>query len=141
MTVFQTNKGNKMLLFFGIVSILFHIWAFIMESVLFMKPKIYKIFGVRTFDEALSMKLLAFNQGFYNLFLALVMILGLVLIRSTHAGQIGAGLLIASSFCMMGAGAVLIASKPLAWPAGLIQAVPPLIVLVKVCYMTWHLKL
>ncbi|MCO4794111.1 MAG: DUF1304 domain-containing protein [Bacteriovoracaceae bacterium] len=125
-----------MLIFFGIISILFHVWAFIMESVLFMNPKIFKIFGLRTVEDAGLVKLMAFNQGFYNLFLALIMIAGLFLHNHSGKAMLGSGMLIASAFCMMGAGAVLIASKPSAWYAGVFQAVPPMLVLVKVYYET-----
>jgi putative membrane protein len=125
-----------MLYFFGGISILFHVWAFVMESILFMNPKIFKAFGLRSAEDAGIVKLMAFNQGFYNLFLALVLLVGLVLARTPDKAMLGTGLAIGAAFCMTGAGAVLIISKPSAWYAGLIQSVPPLIVMVSLFYKT-----
>ena len=104
-----------MLYFFAIFSIVFHIWAFIMESVLFMRPYVYKQFGLRSLEEATSVKLFAFNQGFYNLFLALVLLFGLVLSTDSAQALLGTGLMMGSAFCMTGAGIVLMISKPNAW--------------------------
>ena len=128
------NLEASMLYFFGGISILFHVWAFIMESLLFMNPKIFKVFGLRTAEDAGIVKLMAFNQGFYNIFLALVLLVGLILARTPDKVMIGTGLAMGAAFCMMGAGAVLIISKPSAWYAGLIQGIPPLIVLITLYY-------
>ena len=75
------------------------------------------------------MKLLAFNQGFYNLFLALVLLFGLVLSTDSTQTLLSTGLMMGSAFCMTGAGIILIISKPSAWYIGLTQAIPPLIVM------------
>ena len=118
-----------MLYFFAAFSIVFHVWAFVMESILFMRPAVYRVFGLRSLEEAKTVKLIAFNQGFYNLFLALVLLAGLYLIHDATQIILGTGLAIGAAFCMTGAGMILIISKPDAWYAGLIQAIPPLIVI------------
>ena len=123
-----------MIYLFEGISILFHVWAFVMESILFMNPKIYKVFGLRSAEDAGLVKLMAFNQGFYNLFLALVLLVGLVLARTPDKAMLGTGLALGATFCMTGAGAILIISKPSAWFAGLIQAISPLIVMVNLFY-------
>ncbi len=123
-----------MLYFFGGISILFHVWAFVMESILFMNPKVFRVFGQKSAEDAALVKLMAFNQGFYNLFLALVLMAGLLLTRNADKAMLGTGLAMGAAFCMAGAGAVLIISKPSAWYAGLIQGIPPLIVLVSLFY-------
>ena len=64
-----------MLLIFAGIALLFHIWAFLMESLFFMNPKVYPLFGARSAEEAQAVKLMTFNQGFYNLFLALWLLL------------------------------------------------------------------
>ena len=94
---------------------IFHILAFMIESVFFMSPKIYQLFGLSTRDEAKIMKVMAFNQGFYNLFLALSMALGLAFYMSSDYMLIGVGIMISSSICMAGAGIVLVISEPKAW--------------------------
>jgi putative membrane protein len=123
-----------MLYFFGGISIFFHTCAFIMESILFMRPKTFKLFGLRSAEDAGIVKLMAFNQGFYNLFLALVLLVGLILAQTPEKAMIGIGLALGAAFCMTGAGAILIISKPSAWFAGLIQSISPLIVMVNLFY-------
>jgi putative membrane protein len=119
-----------MIIFFGILSILFHIVAFMLESVFFMNPKVYRQFGLLNKEEATIVKLMAFNQGFYNLFLALGMTLGLTLYINPHYTLIGSGIMIGPGVCMTGAGVILLLSEPKAWHTALVQGIPPLIILV-----------
>src|SRR5579885_3155763 len=49
--------------------IIFHIYAFALEALLWEKPFVMKIFGL-TKDAAESSRALATNQGVYNLFIA-----------------------------------------------------------------------
>lgn len=85
----------------GIVHVLF----FVLESFLFDKPAGRKAFGT-TEPEAAAMKFLAFNQGFYNLFLALGAFAGVALVvcGRDEAGRAIVGFACA---CMAGAAAVL----------------------------------
>lgn len=53
-----------------------HVLFFVMESLLWTKPKIRENFGLSEQD-AQTTKLLAYNQGFYNLFLAIGTFAGL----------------------------------------------------------------
>ena len=46
-----------------------HVLFFAMESVLFMRPAVHRRFGVSR-EHAEVVRPMAFNQGFYNLFLA-----------------------------------------------------------------------
>jgi putative membrane protein len=57
---------------FAAIAGFIHVLFFLMESVWWMHPKVHKNFGIKSFDEATQFKLSFFNQGFYNLFLALV---------------------------------------------------------------------
>lgn len=111
------------------LAIFFHFYAFIVESIMFMKPKNYLTFGARNEEQAKAMKVLAFNQGFYNLFLAIIMGIGLALFQEIKTVEIGAGFLMSSAFCMAGAGAVLFLSKPSAWYISIAQSLPPAIIL------------
>lgn len=56
---------------------LLHVWIFILESFLWTKPFGRRVFGM-TAEQAETSKVLALNQGFYNLFLAAGLIWGLV---------------------------------------------------------------
>ena len=60
----------NLFLLFAFLAALLHCLFFYLESIAWMKPKTYKTFGVKEESEAKILKLLYFNQGFYNLFLA-----------------------------------------------------------------------
>ena len=92
-----------------IFSILFHVLAFFLESVWWNSKKTHKIFGVKTEDSS-KVAGFAFNQGFYNLLLAIIELYGVFLV---HFGgddryMFGKGLICAACFVMAGAGAVLV---------------------------------
>ena len=72
---------------------------------------------------------MAFNQGFYNLFLAIGIVAGLALVA---AGQVEAGRAVVLFACasMVGAGAVLLATNRRFLIGSSIQAVPPLVAIV-----------
>jgi putative membrane protein len=72
---------------------------------------------------------MAFNQGFYNLFLAIGIVGGLVLVAS---GSVDAGraIVLFASTCMVGAGLVLLATNRRFARSAAIQAGPPLIAIV-----------
>ena len=58
-------------LVFAALAALLHVYIFTMESLTWTSPRTRATFGT-TAEEAETTKLLAFNQGFYNLFLAIV---------------------------------------------------------------------
>jgi putative membrane protein len=58
---------------------LVHVYIFVIESLQFEKPSTLRTFGIRAEDAAV-MKPWAFNQGFYNLFLAIGAAAGVVLV-------------------------------------------------------------
>ena len=68
---------------------------------------------------------MAFNQGFYNLFLA-VGIIGGSLIAITHE-TVGFTLMLFAASSMVGAGLVLFLSTKRSRRAALLQAIPPLV--------------
>lgn len=104
---------------------LFHLAVFALESVLFRKPSTWKRFRIASRTDAEVVRPWAFNQGFYNLFLALGALGGLV-----AGGDEGHAISLFACACMAGAGLVLIASdRRMARPAAL-QAVPPIVALV-----------
>lgn len=107
-----------------VLAVAVHAYVFVLESLSWMHPRTRAVFGIATEQEAATMRLLAFNQGFYNLFLALVALAG-VLLTAVGASAAGAALLIAGAGSMVGAGVVLVASDPRLLRAALVQALPP----------------
>ena len=75
-------------------------------------------------------KPMAFNQGFYNLFLAVGILLGAVVAISRET--IGFTLMLFAASSMVGAGVVLLLSSKRSRKAALLQALPPLIGIVSV---------
>jgi putative membrane protein len=102
-----------------------HVYIFVMESVLWVRPSTWKTFGIRSQDDAATIRPMALNQGFYNLFLAIGVILGLLLLTV----QPGAGFTLVFFSCasMLAASLVLVVSNPRLARAALIQGLFPLI--------------
>lgn len=116
---------NTIAQIFVVLAGVFHLAVFAMESLVFMKPSTYKRFGVPNEAEATISKPWAFNQGFYNLFLALGALGGLV-----AGGNKGHAISLFACACMAGAGIVLVASNRRMVRAAAMQAGPPIIALV-----------
>jgi len=70
---------------FAALAALLHVYIFVMESVQWSQPRIWKRFGVPDQQTADATKPMAYNQGFYNLFLAIGAILGIVLFWAAGA--------------------------------------------------------
>ena len=103
-----------------------HLLIFFLESVLWSKPTTWQAFGLKTQEEADIVKPMAYNQGFYNVFLSIGVGAGLVMIGSTNWVQGGFAITLFACASMVLAATVLITSSKLARPA-LIQGVPPLL--------------
>ena len=104
-----------------------HILIFCMESLWWTTATVQERFG-QTREQARATRLFAFNQGFYNLFLAIGTFAGLALMLMEHPGS---GLLLVSwnCLCMVGAALVLAASAPRMRRGALIQGAAPLLFL------------
>lgn len=104
---------------------LVHVYIFVLESVLWTRASTRRTFGVRTAEDAETLKPMAFNQGFYNLFLAIGTVVGLILVvlGMTTAG---AALAFLAAGSMVAAAVVLVLSSPKLWRAAAIQGVLPL---------------
>jgi putative membrane protein len=105
---------------------LLHGYIFLMESVWWTRPATWKRFGVADQAAADTTKPMAYNQGFYNLFLGLGAALGLVLY---WAGSTAAGttLVLFTMACMVLAAAVLTTTGRGYLRAALIQGTLPLV--------------
>jgi len=100
-----------------------HGYVFVMESLTWTSPRTRATFGTSP-DEAAATKELAFNQGFYNLFLAVLVVLGSVLYAADRR-DVGLTLVVAGAGSMAAAGVVLLVSSPSKARAALVQLVPP----------------
>ncbi|MDR6504890.1 DUF1304 domain-containing protein [Arthrobacter oryzae] len=63
-------------LVFAFIAALLHVYIFTMESLTWTRPATWKRFGVASQADAETTRPLAYNQGFYNLFLALGALIG-----------------------------------------------------------------
>jgi len=115
---------------FAAVAALIHVYIFVLESVTWTKESTRKVFGVRSAEDAELMKPLAYNQGFYNLFLALGVVTGLIMICAGAVAQGGFALAIFALLSMVLAAVVLITSNPKMARSALIQGAAPLLGLV-----------
>ncbi|MGH3633279.1 DUF1304 domain-containing protein [Mycobacterium sp.] len=86
-----------------------HVYIFVLESLLWTAPRTRAIFGTSE-EEAVTTKLLAFNQGFYNLFLAAVTTAGIVGV-AVGAAAVGSALVFAGTGSMALAAVVLLLSS------------------------------
>ncbi|WP_407358346.1 DUF1304 domain-containing protein [Microbacterium sp. LTA6] len=107
----------------------FHVFIFALESLRWTEPETRKIFGVASEADAVTMKQLAFNQGFYNLFLALTTLLGIALFISGLAA-IGLTLVFAGTGMMLAAALVLILSDRSKARAAIMQGSLPLLAVI-----------
>ena len=112
---------------FAAIAALIHVYIFVLESVQWSKESTRRIFGVSSAADAELMKPLAFNQGFYNLFLAIGVATGLILILTGGATQAGFAVAIFGLLSMVLAAVVLISSNPKLMRSALIQGAAPLV--------------
>ena len=115
-------------LIFAALAALLHVYIFVMESLTWTSPRTRATFGT-TPEEAETTKLLAFNPGFYNLFLAIVTAVGIVAIFLGHT-DVGAALIFAGVGSMLAAAVVLLASSPDKARAAITQGAFPLVAVV-----------
>src|SRR3954470_8637647 len=97
---------------FGALAALLHVYIFVMESVQWAQPRIWRRFGVPDQQTADATRPMAYNQGFYNLFLAIGAIIGIVLfwlgVTSAPADIAGRALVLFSLASMTAAALVLL---------------------------------
>jgi putative membrane protein len=102
--------------------------------VLFRRPFAWRTFGIGTAQDAETVRDWALNQGFYNLFLALGVVVGVLLQLSSNAGTIaaGVGMVLLGTASMVGAALVLLVTKPALLRGVAIQGVAPLLAILSV---------
>jgi putative membrane protein len=117
------------IVFAGLAALL-HVYIFVMESILWTRPSIWKRFGLKSQDDAQTIKPMALNQGFYNLFLALGVIVGFFLLPHPSLHAAGVMLILFCCASMLAAALVLVISNPKMVRAAVTQGLLPLIAVV-----------
>ncbi len=113
---------------------LLHVYIFVMESVQWTQPRVWRRFGVPDQASADTVKPMAYNQGFYNLFLAIGTVIGLALFWAGDAGSAasvaGRTLVLFSVGSMLAAALVLVTSGAKYLRPATVQGTLPLIAFV-----------
>lgn len=115
-------------LIFAGLAVLLHVYIFVMESLTWTSPRTRATFALSA-QEAENTKEMAFNQGFYNLFLAIIGGVGIVAVGLGHHG-VGAALILAGVGSMLAAALVLLLSSPDKARAAITQGAFPLIAVI-----------
>ena len=116
---------------FAALAAVLHVYIFLMESVQWTHPRVWKRFGVPDQATADAIKPMAYNQCFYNLFLAVGTTIGLALFWTGGAGSVadvaGRTLVLFTLGSMVAAALVLISTGSRYLRAALLQGTLPLI--------------
>lgn len=107
---------------------LLHVAIFAMESLLWTRPATWRRFGLRSQADAETARPMAYNQGFYNLFLAVIGFIGIALDVATNPA--GFVLTVVATASMTAAALVLITTGRGYLRAALIQGALPALGLV-----------
>lgn len=115
------------------IAALIHVYFFVLESLWYMRPAVWARFGIDSPENAAVTRSFAYNQGFYNLFLAVGVAIGIALVV---LGDQAAGRAIAMFSCasMAAAGTVLVLHNRSFLRAAAIQAVPPLVAIIAMLF-------
>jgi putative membrane protein len=115
-------------LLFAALAALVHVYIWVLESLLWTAPRTRAVFGTSE-EEAATTRLLALNQGFYNLFLAVIAAAG-VIAFAMGCAAVGSALIFAGTGSMVLAAVVLVVSSPDKARSALVQGTFPLLAVV-----------
>lgn len=125
---------NTVLLVIGsivvVLAALLHVYIFVLESVRWTEPVTWKTFGIQSQEQADVIRPMAFNQGFYNLFLGVVAGIGVSILPASAAA--GIALIFAGTGSMVLAALVLLLSSKTNRRSAFMQGTLPFIGLVLV---------
>jgi putative membrane protein len=114
----------------AVVAALLHVVFFYMESIAFPRPEVHRRFGLKTADQAAVARPIMLNQGFYNLFLGIGVLVGLAMCAGDGTtATAGAAVVVFGLACMALAGIVLAVTSPRLRRAAFVQAAAPLLAL------------
>jgi putative membrane protein len=121
-------------LIFAFLAAALHVYIFSMESLTWTRPATWKRFGVASQADAETTKPLAYNQGFYNLFLAIGAFVGIRCVAFAPQGSVqpvvGWTLIIACCGSMLLAAVVLALSGRKYLRPAVLQGTTPLLAVV-----------
>ena len=89
----------------AVLAALLHVYIFVLESFRWTEPSTRRTFGVSEAD-AQVLAPMAYNQGFYNLFLAVITVVGVAMIGDQKVA--GSALALAGTGSMLAAAVVLV---------------------------------
>jgi putative membrane protein len=115
-------------LVFAALGALVHVYIWVLESLLWTAPRTRAVFGTSE-DEAATTKLLALNQGYYNLFLAAITAVGIIAF-AIGCAAVGSALIFAGTGSMVLAAVVLVVSSPDKARSALVQGIFPVVAVV-----------
>ena len=111
----------------AIAAALIHVLIFKMESISWTSEKTLITFNMSP-QQAANTKEMAFNQGFYNLFLAIELLGAIIYYTASHA--VGLSLMFFGTGSMLAAAALLFITSPDKRPAALKQGTTPLLAII-----------
>jgi putative membrane protein len=111
----------------AVAAALLHVYIFVLEAFRWNEPSTRKTFGVSEAD-APVLAPMAYNQGFYNLFLAIITLVGVVMIDGEHTT--GTALALAGTGSMLAAAVVLVTHDRSMMRAAATQGTIPLLAVV-----------
>ncbi|MCB0878394.1 MAG: DUF1304 domain-containing protein [Thermoleophilia bacterium] len=106
-----------------------HVAFWWLESITFRRPAVWSRFGVESQRDADVIAPMAFNQGFYNLFIAIGTLVGVVILLDGDT-QLGWSIMLFGCGMMVGAAFVLASTTFQLWRAAVMQGGPPLVCIV-----------
>ena len=107
---------------FALLAALLHVYIWVLESFRWTHPATRRTFGVSEAD-AEVLAPMAYNQGFYNLFLAIITLVGIGLLKTEH--WVGSALALAGTGSMLAAAVVLVTRDRSMVRAALMQGTLP----------------
>ncbi|WP_315579797.1 DUF1304 domain-containing protein [uncultured Actinomyces sp.] len=113
---------------FAILSALLHVFIFSMESISWTSERTRATFNMSE-EAAKNTKEMAFNQGFYNLFLALEVFVG-VLVYMFASPAVGLALMLFGTGSMLAAALLLFVTSPDKRSAAIKQGTLPVIAVI-----------
>jgi putative membrane protein len=113
---------------------LVHVYIFVLESVRWQHPATRRVFGT-TEETAAVTAPLAYNQGFYNLFLAIGTAVGIALVDGHR--DAGVALIVFGVGSMLAAALVLVTSDLSKLRAALVQGLLPALALLSL--LVWSI--
>ena len=111
----------------AVLAALLHVYIFVLEAFRWNEPSTRRTFGVSE-EDAKVLAPMAFNQGFYNLFLAVITFVGVATLGADHAT--GVALALAGTGSMVSAAVVLVAHDRSMARAALVQGTIPALAVV-----------